>query len=152
MCVKWTCVCVCFRGEVSEGWGCSAESSCGNHGNVLLQRPGSSDQLGHSKYSQTQSRVPTSPRLSERKWDQVVLYRDFPLGKKKELVYVWGRSFPLDSEVNLLKLQTLGIGGEAGRLSRTDRREGKQREDIIFIFLTHKQVSKSTIWQDGYKC
>ena len=146
MCVC-VCVCVYFRGEVSEGRGCSAEPSCGNHSNILLQRPGSSDQLGHSEYSPNTGIVGPSPGFRQAhiyqstsgiKQSYIEIFR----WVKKEGVYVWGKSFPLDSEVNLLKLQTLK---NWSRVRKRGEIEGKGSRESIFIFyitLTHHQVIK----------
>lgn len=53
-CNPWSNCVTCLRGEVSEGWGCSAASPCWNHSHLLFQRPGSPDQLGHSEYKHVQ--------------------------------------------------------------------------------------------------
>lgn len=44
-------VAVCHRGKVAERRGRPAESACGNHRYPVLQRPGSTDQLGHCEYT-----------------------------------------------------------------------------------------------------
>lgn len=54
VCNPWSNCVTCLRGEVFEGWGCSAASPRWNHSHLLFQRPWSPDQLGHSEYKHTQ--------------------------------------------------------------------------------------------------
>lgn len=61
----WCIMGLLCRGEIFEGRRCAAAPACGNHSNLLLQRPGRPDQLGHGErphthtYTDTQSHTHT---------------------------------------------------------------------------------------------
>lgn len=102
-----------FRGEVSEGRGRSAASSCRDYSHLLFQRPGSSDQLGHSEYNtktapktgtycaaMNGSNSPVKPRYMSASGIKQS-YIEFSLCVEIECVFV-GQMFRPNFEVNLL--------------------------------------------------
>lgn len=44
-----------FRGQVSQGWGNSADTSCGNHSQLLLQWPRTSAHMGNRESTRAQT-------------------------------------------------------------------------------------------------